>query len=187
MKQHVYAVASPVPEEGNLFGLMCTVENILKRGGIPFERPKLGRHITFIPPFRATEEEVCWLAAGLEVCQTFFYYGDNVALMSGDRLDFFRNEKDALVVRLRANPSIRDLVTRFRAWIPQKTEWLYPPENYSVNFHATVGEAVGLYDAIIDKGGVAYFFRELEFPYPVILQAPLLYRKGEQGWHPVRM
>lgn len=187
MKQYTYAVASPIPEEGLFFKVMCAIENILISEGIPFERPKLGRHITFIPPFRATQEDMCWLAAGLEVCHTFFRPGEATTLMSGNKLDFFRNDKDALVIRLRADKPIRELVGRFRAWIPQTTEWLYPPESYLVNFHATVGEAFGLYRAITERGGVAHLVGAINVVQPVMLQAPLLYQKGEQGWHPVRM
>ncbi len=187
MKQHTYAVASPVPEEGNLFESMCAIENILVGKGISFERPKLGRHITFIPPFLATEEETAWLAAGLEVCHTFFFPGDNTTLMSGNKLDFFRNQKDALIIRLRADKPIRALVERFRAWIPKKTEWLYQPESYQVNFHATVGEGKGLYQEIVKHGGTANLFKGINIVQPVTLEAPLLYKKGEEGWYPVRM
>jgi len=187
MKQNIYAIASQIPEESGLYRAMQETTRVLLEKNIPIQRPKLGWHITFIPPFEATKDEACWLAAGLEVCHTFFSHVDAKGLMRGKSFGFFSGKKDALVIRMSSNKAIRDLVARFRSQIPKQTNWVYPPESYIANFHATIGEAEHLGQAVLSKGGESKLFGHINIVHPALLESPLLYEKEESGWHPVRM
>lgn len=187
MKQGIFCIVSPIREGGALATSMTEAEKRLTKAGIPFSRPKIGRHITFVPPFKASELEMRWLAAGLESAQTFYSEQGEQRMVQGTSVDFFEGEPEALVIRLGTHDSLKNFVERFRSKIPEHTEWLYPPENYLVNFHATIAEADDLSQSIEKEGGVPTLFRGIKFNQPAPLQPPLLFEKLQGSWRPWRL
>lgn len=188
MKQSTFCVASSIREDGALAVVMASAQERLKQANIPFNPPKLGKHITFVPPFKAAEEiEIGWLVMGLEVAHIFYCPKGVPKMAKGEKLDFFTGEKDALIVRVTADWNIKDLAERFRAILPKHTEWVYAPESYLVSFHATIGEGEGLRAAIDAKGGVEELFKGLQFQQPIQLEPPKVFEKENGLWRPLRM
>lgn len=189
MKQSTFCIASPIKEEGALATVMSSAQERLKQENIPFNPPKLGKHITFVPPFKAAAEvEIEWLVMGLEVAHIFNCAQGVPKMAKGEKLDFFTGEKeDALIVRVTTGWNIKDLAERFRAILPKRTEWVYAPESYLVSFHTTIAEAKGLYKAIDDHGGIKKLFKGLNFQQPIQLEPPKVFQKENGLWRPLRM
>lgn len=187
MKQGIFCVAIPIREDGALAKVMNEIERRLKEAGIHFTAPKIGKHITFAPPFKATDIEMHWLTAGLE-CAHEFYSSDGTPKMAkGKSLDFFSGDVDPLIIRIASGKNIRDLAERFRSKVPEHTEWIYPPASYLVNFHATIAEAKGLRLAIDTHGGTGKLFKGLNVEQPVQLEPPKVFQKEHGSWRIWRM
>lgn len=188
MKQSTFCVASSIREEGALAKVMASAQKRLRQANISFTEPKLGKHITFAPPFKAVELEMHWLIAGLECAHTFHCSNGVPKMAKGGGLDFFIGEKtDALIVQVIAGEKIKDFAERFRSNIPKHTKWVYPPETYLVNFHATIGEGEDLRKAINDHGGIKEIFKGLNFQQPIQLEPPKVFQKEDGLWRPCRM
>lgn len=187
MKQSTFCVASPIREDGALAKVMASAQERLKQANISFAGPKLGKHITFVPPFKASEIEMHWLIAGLECAHTFHCSSGIPKMTKGEELDFFTGEKDALIIKVTAGENIRDLAERFRSNVPKHTEWVYAPKSYLVSFHATIAEGEGLRTAINDHGGVEGLFKGLHFQQPIQLEPPKVFQKEDGLWRPCRM
>ena len=183
----ILCVASPIRDGSALYNSMTTHEARMREAGILYELPKIGRHITYIPPFYGTEDLSMGLAIGLELCKAFYASDIAPQIMQDGRLDFFRGETDSLVIRLKIEDVLRDLVERFRSRIPKNTRFVHPIASYFVNFHATIGEGIGLAQNIDTHGGLEKVFSEITTVYPAHLEPPVLFEKKEHSWIPVRV
>jgi hypothetical protein len=157
--------------------------------GIVFQSPKMGDHITFISPFRASELEIQWLAAGLSFCKAFHNADVPRCVATSERLHFFRNEDvDALVVRITVNQQLRDIVEQWRSKLPKTNEWVYPPDSYLFNAHATVAEGKKLFNHIAGLGGAEKAFKEIAAMNKIVvpIDYPIIWEKtANRQWKPV--
>lgn len=134
MKQ--YMVASLIPEESALGRVTSTVRSMLEKKGIPFLYPKPKDHISYLPPFFATEEFADGFAKGLRFCVAFD------TKKSGDALwvagcDYFGENGRALAIELECATSLRNVVEDLRASI-NRERWVHDPDNYLFRPHATI-------------------------------------------------
>lgn len=190
MKEKVFCIVSPIQQGRLLDTTMVEAERRLTSANIAFTLPKIGKHITFVPPFLASELEMRWLAAGLECAKTFYSPEGLPVLTRGVALDFFKDEKsgvDALIIRLSISQQVMDLIERFRSKVPEHTEWVHPPASYLANLHATIAEGEGLSRAV-DAHGLNYkLFKGLNIEAPVQLEPPMLFEKLTGSWKPWRL
>jgi 2'-5' RNA ligase len=113
----------------------------LEEQGILVSPPKMGNHITLIPPFWHMEDAAQLLAWGFDMWDSVILAGmGGVYESRGREFDFFRNkDEDAFVIRIDMPPLFERAVERGRAKIPKMAKWKYPPESYEFNPHVTIG------------------------------------------------
>lgn len=194
MKERTFCIVSPIRDGGALAQFILEAEKRLAANNINFTRPKIGKHITFIPPFFAAEHEMCWIAVGLEVAKAFYSDTGTPVMVKGKEIDFYRGEgADALVLKLETSPVIRDLVKHIRSIVPKYTQWKYPPESYLENFHATIAEGQGLASVVESHGvkegakGGLLLFDGMRSDIHARLEPPTLVEKTSTGWQQWRV
>lgn len=192
MELNTYCVAHMIREKSVGIDDIEEVRDLLRAKKVVFSPPKLGNHITLIPPFRTTEKSARSLAAGLD-------YFDSVLLSSlsahkkgfcalGQTFDFYRNpDVDAFIVRLKINPVIGRAVERWRKRIPEIATWVFPPASYDFNPHITIGEGRGIYRKISRLIDAEVIREGLASEMKLNLEAPRVLRKNEAHkiWEPV--
>ncbi len=191
MQTGIYCIAHTIREYDPAIATVVRIRDVLDHHGIKTSRPKMGYHITAIPPFRTTEDAAKMVAWACD-------YWDSVMLAavpasdltfsaSGIRFDFFRGQpNDTFIIRLEMDPTISRAIERGRKRIPDVAEWVYPPENYDFNPHLSIGEGENVF------GPIGKLVRQNIIPAKdanviVRLEPPKVLRKNEarRCWEPV--
>lgn len=142
-----YCIAHTLRHTNGAIESIEKIRTTLKDAGIVAAPPKLGYHITLIPPFRTLEMVAQAFDAGMNYMDsTQIVHGAPLGAI-GIKFDFFRNsDKDAFIIRLKISDVVGRAVERWRATIPSIAEWVYsPPETYQFNPHITIMEGPQLY------------------------------------------
>ncbi len=151
MKQETYCLVSKIPEVGPLFYRLTALQERLSLLKIPQSIPKLNLHLTEVPPFLATEQEIEWFSLGITVGE--FFKGRS-KITRTTYIDIFENDdEDAVVIRLETDKKFKELVERIRIKIHKLTDLKFPPVNFEANFHATIAHGKDLSKFINDAGG----------------------------------
>lgn len=138
--EHLFCVATSVRETTQEHQLLTSWRKKLEEGGVSIKPPKMGLHMTLIPPFWHTKEAAELLGWGFDLWNSSIVGTNGTHHSRGSKFDFFLSkEEDALVVRLQVDPLIEQAVERGRAKIPKMARWKFPPENYEFNPHITIG------------------------------------------------
>lgn len=172
MRQKIYCLASPVRDNSSLSAQLADMRNLLREHNIPYTSPKLGDHLTFVPPFYATPDEARFMAVTLSLCRAFANRANMQTLLYGDKIDHFTGENsDAIVVRFRMSDILRRQVEITRSAIGDTNHFVYPPTSPLFNPHVTVAEGPGLHQLttvthpdIFKKIGVVGLVTALEPP-----------------------
>lgn len=192
MESGIYCIAHALREQDWMNQKLMEVQSILDKYGIDARTPKIGHHVTLIPPFRTTEAAAKLLAWGLDYWDTVRLggvegYDRNFGAIAIG-FDFFRNEKeDAFIIRLRVDGYLMRAVERGRKKIPEIAEWIYPIESYDFNPHLTVVEGKGVADKVeklLSSGKLPKHYVQgfsLRFEVPQVLRKNELMRR----WEPV--
>lgn len=193
MKLNTYCVAHVVRERNYITGRINSIRKILDEHGIQAISHNLGYHVTFLAPFRTTEEAAKLLAWGLDLWDTV-RVGENPTGerfgATGTGFDFFRSEKeDAFAISLLVDGYFMRAVERGRKRIPEIAEWVYPPTNYDFNPHITLCTGKGVANQIeplVETGTISKRYATEAFH--VDFEAPRVLRKTEgvtTRWEPV--
>lgn len=192
MESGIYCVAHALREQDWMNGKLLEIQSILDRHGLCAKTPKIGHHVTLIPPFRTTEAAAKLLAWGLD-------YWDTVRMGSVETSDrnfgaiatgfgFFRGEEeDAFIIRLRVDTYLMRAVERGRKKIPEISSWVHPIENYDFNPHLTVVEGKGIADEVeklLSSGALPKHYVQ---GFALRFEVPRVLRKNElmHRWEPV--
>ena len=187
MKQHTYVLACPVRETSPLGVTLASLQVLLTRVGIACSRPRIGYHVTCATPFLQTDDMIRSVALGIEFASGEYDKSKWASGALNKGLDFFVGEaSDALVLRLEASREIRDLVERLRSKLGETTDWVYPPESYHVNFHATIGEAHNLQKQIRERDYLARLSERAMATSQFDLEIPAIYKKASSSWQLVK-
>lgn len=190
MKLGTYCIAHTIREHDPAITTIRGIGDTLEQRGVRLKRPKIGYHITAIPPFRTTEEAA---KAAAWICD----YWDSTLLSLlprsgalfaayGTQFDFFRNPGvDAFVIRVKMDDVIARAIERGRKRIPDIAEWVYPPESYDFNGHVTIGKGEGIsipIQRLIAKKAIS-----LPPQMVIALEPPKVLREnvGAGTWEPV--
>lgn len=147
--------------------------------------PKIGNHVTIVPPFFANKQLQFGILFGMELRWTGFASSQFDAEVSY-KLSFFKNENcDYAYLPITFPKDYTVLVTKLRAQIEEHGRWYYDPTGEKWVPHITVSEAFGLADLVpaslstsLSKG------QRISVALPV--EQPSLMRKVVGGWEKVR-
>lgn len=197
MKKGLYCIVHAVRERTELSQMAMGIRDLLHAKGVSLRQPKMGLHMTAIPPFWTDEGNAKLLAWG-------FDYWDSALIgqtqenrenfkVWGVGFDFFRNpgEGEAFILKLSISDVLARAIERGRKKIPDIAKWKYPPENYDLNPHITLGEGEkgrDIYTPInrFLQDGTIRSKKATEIVY--YLDAPRVLRKNEEEggkWQPV--
>lgn len=191
VERGVYCIAHAIREDDWVHKKLMELRSLLDKNNVPTTAPKMGNHVTLIPPFRTTEAAAKLLAWGLDYWDTVRLghaqdHDKNFgAIATG--FDFLRSEKDdAFVVTLRVDSYLVRAIERGRKKIPEIAEWVHV-NNYDFNPHLTVVEGEGIADTIkqlIDSGKIPRHYMD---SFALRFEVPRVLRKNElmHRWDPV--
>lgn len=195
MKLGLFCIAHTIRERTALSHELAVIREILHMRGISLRQPKMGLHMTAIPPFWADEDAARLLAWGFDYWDSSLIdqtqeSRENFKVWSAG-FGFFRNpgEPEVFTLRLGINNILARAIERGRKKIPDIAKWEYPPENYDFNPHITIGEGKkeqNVYTLVTNRflcGETSYSMKEAVYH----LEAPKVLRKNEKSgrWEPV--
>lgn len=138
-----YAVASLVSETSGFGRSITGLQRALTDSGIHYTKPKIGSHVTLVPPFFIEEDVAQWLTLGLDLACALHFDSPSNCMMHLGEFDFFESTDSLVLVRRLNSPKrFEDVVERMRSFVSRHAEWKYPPESYLVNFHITIAEDI---------------------------------------------
>lgn len=187
----IYCIAHTIRENDPAIGKIIQTRDTMERYGIKSERPKMGYHVTAIPPFRASEEAAKLAAWALDYWDAALItnLSGNVHLGAyGTKFDFFRSIKaDTLIIRLEVDKVLGRAIERGRKKIPDIAEWVYPPESYDFNPHVTIGEGEDIYAPVNNLIVRDILPSKIASTMILRLEPPKVLRKNEASkrWEPV--
>ena len=188
---NIYCIAHAIRENDWAHGKLRELRSILDKNRITTTSPKLGNHVTLIPPFRTTEAAAKLLAWGLDYWDTVRlgsvqehdkYFG---AIATG--FEFFEgDEGDAFIVQLRVDSHLTRAVERGRKKIPEIAEWVHI-KNYDFNPHITVAEGKGLAESVRRLISTGKLPRHYMDSFSISFEVPRVFRKNllMHRWEPV--
>jgi 2'-5' RNA ligase len=186
MKVGVFSIVHLIRDDHQSARGLEGIKRTLEGKGIRLRYPKLGTHITLIPPFRTDEDAAKLLAWGYNYNHMMDIGIPSLShpgwLAQGTGYDFFRNEDvDAFIVRMSVGNLIAHAVEQWRAQIPQIASWVYPPEGHAYTPHVTVGKGKGVADVIepLIKSGEIPINHATDFSFE--LRSPQVMRETEGG------
>lgn len=188
MPSSIYCIAFPILEETlQLREHIGTAYRLLGEAEIDFRKPKLGLHVTVIPPFRAENAQL--IALGLQMMCALHSQKKEKMVMEIGAEHFFENDDCfAVVFKTSINDLFKERVTEWRAGFGRMFSWVYPPESYFYNPHLTIAECSpqiqkDYRQRLRDVGWEAAMGKFSETTIP--LAAPHVFEKGADGWKPV--
>ncbi len=188
MRFNVYCLAHQLRDTNGAMEDIQKIQTILQEQGVAARVPKLGYHITLLPPFRTTEDVAKSLAFGMDYMDAVRVdMGARVGII-GTKFDFFRaTDEDAFIIRLKIDENILRTVERWRSRLSEIADWVYPPESYDYNPHLTLVKGPQIYgrvNRLLSEGVIPASFAnivsDMEAPR-VLLQDP-----ETRAWRPVR-
>ncbi len=184
----LYSVASLIREDSTLGRMLERMREKLRKNNILFEEPKLGDHISWLPPFFATEDFAEGFAKGLRFCK-LYENGLSVATVQTKECRYLDHDKRACVIVLEPSKIMREVIEDLRVSISPE-RWKYPPDRFTLLMHATA--------AVTSKGKPSFYGDIMELPEeerpdeavsPISLHIPTIFmnRKDPKtgNWSPV--
>ena len=111
--------------------------------------PKLGNHITLLPPFRAHEDEMRQFAMGLSIARALYGSEESHNYADSCGIDFFRNpEEDVCILRVALPRAYHAMIEECRRRLSDFNEWVFPVLDDSYNPHICILEGAGLYEKL---------------------------------------
>jgi hypothetical protein len=167
---NLYSVASLIPEDSPLGKMLQAMREKLSRGGIPFKEPKMGDHITYLPPFYAPTDFAEGFTKGVRFCRLFQSSAVGIEVAGCRYLD---HDKRACALLLDPSKLVREVVEDLRISI-RKEWWKYAPDKFTLLMHATAAESVdeSFYDAIMrlpEADRPESVVSRISVPFPAIL------------------
>lgn len=137
------------------------------------DTPKLGNHLTLLPPFRAHPDEMRQFSMGLEIAQALYEDGGAKRFAETHGLDFFRNPgSDALVVKVLLPRNYHVLIEACRKQLSRFNEWVFPVLGGSYAPHICILEGKNLYTDLspsMSKLGASIFLERFDLGFPKIM------------------
>lgn len=143
---NLYCVASLLREDSPLGLMLERMREKLRKNRIPFEEPKLYDHISWLPPFFATEDFAQGLSKGLRFCRVF-EKGATVS-METKSCRYLDTDQRACCVLLELPREVKECIEDLRISIPSN-RWKFPPDRYTLLTHATA--------AVTPKGESSFY------------------------------
>jgi hypothetical protein len=144
MRHKQYALALIFEEEHNT-SLLNTLRGLftcLKNSEIVSKAPKMGEHLTILPPFEASEDEAGMLSLGIGIMRQLVEHNYNGFIIpTFQKEDFFENATTSTVVlRYSVNDRFKEMVSSWRMRFGERFTYVYPPESFFFNPHITIAE-----------------------------------------------
>lgn len=190
MPSSIYCIAFPVQNEPpSLLRRKALIHDLLREVEIDFKEPKLGLHVTIIPPFRAEEKDARLIALGVQIMKAIHAQRAWETVMKVEEEHCFENDDSfAIVLKTSINEIFEERVTEWRACFGSTLSWVYPPANYFYKPHITVAECSRQEqkDQHQQLQGIGWRNRLPILPEVSIpLGTPQVFEKGVDGWKPV--
>lgn len=186
--EDLYCVASLIREDSNLGNMLERMRGKLRKNNISFDEPKLGNHISWLPPFFTTEDFTEDFAKGLRFCK-LFENGVSVATVRTKECRHLDSDRRACVLVLEPSEVRQEVVEDLRTSITPE-RWKYSPDRFTLLMHATA--------AVTPKEQPSFYEKIIELPReerpddevsPISLHIPtiFLHRKNPDigNWSPV--
>lgn len=181
MKVEKFLLMHPFPHDSPAAILADDIATFYKEKTKGTTRPKLGPHITLLPPFYAPRDEMIHLSKGLDMMKAL-YRDLKHSLMEAriSEIGFFNNPNNGvLILKIKLPSHYQAVVEDYKKGLSHFATWVFPPDDLSFNPHLCIFEGETVYRDL--QKLVKEFPRSKIEGVSFNLPTPTIMRKVEEG------